>query len=1066
MTDVDTTPQGDAAGGWWAPGLNLVERLAGPRGAAPDGGDPSEGDRRLRAWADAHGLGAMGRFAERLGDAGLDERELLDLLTEPREALAARVEKPAWARFTDATLAGPADPPRPVPPGSGPLGGTAAGTVPPVAGEEAWRAGVARVLTRHLACAGEAFAAGCAEAASAIDVAAVRAGLLERLAERLTGIAARTLVFELGRMRTAGSLTGATGEERFADFVRQMSAPAGRTAFLTGYPVLARLLAQTCERSVAAAVRTVRRFAADRADIVAALLHGQDPGRLVALESGAGDEHQGGETVTVLRFGNGHAVVYKPRPQTVHTAFNDVVRWLDDRLPGTGLAVVNVLARTGYGWTEYVGTAPCADAAAVGRYYERFGVLLALLYALDAADMHCENIIARGDQPILVDVETLFHPALTPASPIGTDPALAALTASVSRVALLPQPVVGDHGALDISGLGGDRDQLYPHATVTWEGWATDGMRLVRRPAPFAGADNRPVLDGREVDPVRYTAALLAGFQAGYDALATHAAELTAPDGPLAAFADADLRVIVRPTRTYTTLLDESTHPDVMRDALDRDRLFDVLWAGSVTDPLRLGLVRHETAELWRGDVPMFTARPGARDLWDGRGHRIADVLGEPPLDGVLAKVHGLSDVDRYDQEWVIRATLATRAAHSGHDTGAPTASDPTASAPSPDRLLAAARRLANSIVARGYGDHDRVNWLGLELLDERHWTVMPLGAGLASGYTGTAVFLAEVAALCGDERCARAARRALSPLRQLIDHLSADPDLPAVVGCGGFAGFGGIAYAVTRVATVLADPALADLVEPLVRFAATAVRGTDESGLVDGAAGCLAAMLAVHRTTGLDLAWRVALECADRLLDRPAPPGAGLAFGAAGVGWAVNRLADVGGGYAARGAQLLRTAVEHADPRVHSWCHGAPGIALALLDTGTLAEEPWARAFVSQTLDTIGRSGPLPNHSLCHGELGRMETYASAARGGHVPVETHLLRTGSLLAVIERAGPRCGTPGEAASPGLLNGVAGIGLGLLRLGFPTEVPSVLLLAPSVTHTKSGAGAGSPRRRSR
>ncbi|MEV8108999.1 hypothetical protein, partial [Streptomyces sp. NPDC088135] len=53
--------------------------------------------------------------------------------------------------------------------------------------------------------------------------------------------------------------------------------------------------------------------------------------------------------------------------------------------------------------------------------------------------------------------------------------------------------------------------------------------------------------------------------------------------------------------------------------------------------------------------------------------------------------------------------------------------------------------------------------------------------------------------------------------------------------------------------------------------------------------------------------------------------------------------------------------------------------------------------------------------------------------------------RAGALLAAADRAKPRCGTPGQVSHPGLLTGLAGIGHGLLRAGFPDRVPSVLLL---------------------
>ncbi len=45
----------------------------------------------------------------------------------------------------------------------------------------------------------------------------------------------------------------------------------------------------------------------------------------------------------------------------------------------------------------------------------------------------------------------------------------------------------------------------------------------------------------------------------------------------------------------------------------------------------------------------------------------------------------------------------------------------------------------------------------------------------------------------------------------------------------------------------------------------------------------------------------------------------------------------------------------------------------------------------------------------------------------------------------VEAGRLRCGVPGEVETPGLMNGLAGIGFGLLRAALPERVPSVLLL---------------------
>src|SRR6185437_10584162 len=92
------------------------------------------------------------------------------------------------------------------------------------------------------------------------------------------------------------------------------------------------------------------------------------------------------------------------------------------------------------------------------------------------------------------------------------------------------------------------------------------------------------------------------------------------------------VRIIPRATRAYAQLLGESTHPDVGRDALDRDRVLGVLPATSTRDPLRQALAPHEMVDLWAGDVPLFRATADSRDL---RTHHGAVLRGALPQSGL-----------------------------------------------------------------------------------------------------------------------------------------------------------------------------------------------------------------------------------------------------------------------------------------------------------------------------------------------------------------------------------------------------------------------------------------------
>src|SRR5439155_6506335 len=223
----------------------------------------------------------------------------------------------------------------------------------------------------------------------------------------------------------------------------------------------------------------------------------------------------------------------------------------------------------------------------------------------------------------------LFHPQLRVAGPdwLTGDPALHALAASVDRIGLLPRLTIGEDGAIDLSGLGGDKGATLPTKQVAWADAGTDAMTLTRAPVRLPGGQNRPRIAGTDADPAQYVADLLAGFADAYDVIAAHRSDLVGDGGLLWRFADDEIRVIVRATQTYAHLLDESTHPDVLRDALDRDRILDYLWAASAGDPVRERLFWYEVADLWTGDVPIFTGRPASADVWTAGGVPVTGTL-------------------------------------------------------------------------------------------------------------------------------------------------------------------------------------------------------------------------------------------------------------------------------------------------------------------------------------------------------------------------------------------------------------------------------------------------------
>ncbi|GAA3720138.1 hypothetical protein GCM10022224_102550 [Nonomuraea antimicrobica] len=175
-------------------------------------------------------------------------------------------------------------------------------------------------------------------------------------------------MLELNVLRVRDALAGDTPQERFDSFVAHFASRGNLGALLAEYPVLARLLAQCCEQAVTTHLELLRRLASDRDLLIREMFRGHDPGPLAEVRmGGVGDGHQGGRSVGLLRFADGTRLAYKPRPIGVHTHFNDVLAWLNERWPGLDLRALTVLDRP-HGQLGEPGQQPrLADARLAGH---------------------------------------------------------------------------------------------------------------------------------------------------------------------------------------------------------------------------------------------------------------------------------------------------------------------------------------------------------------------------------------------------------------------------------------------------------------------------------------------------------------------------------------------------------------------------------------------------------------------------------------------------------------------------------------------------------------------------
>ncbi|MFL6334562.1 MAG: type 2 lanthipeptide synthetase LanM family protein [Pyrinomonadaceae bacterium] len=1085
----------------WYNALTLTERAALLRSGALAVGREAKSEAEsagefLREWRAQAPFQSDSLFAQRLAQDGLTETDFVHILAAPAERLRDAIPAPPrWlCELSQAFLSTDARETQ------------APGLPPELAGAQstAFLNAVTPLAIHFRARLSENIHALVRRRPEApFDAATVLDLLYANVPAQLLGMISRTMVLELNVARLQGLLEGDTPAERFAGFAARLRESEVALALLAEYPVLARQLVLALEQWADSCLEFLARLCADRRELCRLFQIGE-AARLSEVEGGLGDAHRGGRCVIRVRFDTGHQLIYKPRPLSVDVHFQNLLAWLNERGARPAFRTLHILDRGTHGWVEFVHAKDCTSAAEVRHFYERQGGYLALLYVLEATDFHHENLIAAGEHPVLVDLETLFHPRVEGGRGGRTELELARHVAvrSVLRTGLLPFRVgAGDAQAgVDLSGLGAVAGQLTPDKVLRWEQGGTDEMRAKFEQVTMPGARNRPGLAGGEVRTLDYVEQVVEGFSRTYELLRARRSELLADDGPLAPFTGDEVRAVVRHTRGYGLFLYESFHPDLLCDALERERFFDRLWIGTEEHPHLVRVLGAERADLLEGCVPKFTTRTDSRDIWSSAGTRTPDFFDEPGLALARRRLGRLSDEDLAQQVWFIRASLATLA--SGEEDWLWPGYRLEENARSParerlrERLLAEARRVGDRLEELALRDEKDTTWLGLAY-GQQHWALVPLGEDLYGGVPGIILFLAYLGALTGEGRYTDLARAALATLRLGLSHTRTQIKM-----IGAFQGWGGVIYLLTHLGRLWDDPTLTAEAEEIVKTLLPLVEKDEHNDIVSGAAGCLASLLCLYACAPSRDTLAAALQCGERLLEQARPmeqgvawlirvdttrPPTGFSHGAAGVAWALLELSAVTGEERFRRAALAAVAYERSqfsartgnwldpgDPNsaarpggesaqalTLAWCYGAPGIGVARARMLRHADVDVLREDLEAALKVTMRSGFGRNHSLCHGDLGNLELLLLAADTLSEPalrLRAESIAAG-ILKSIERDGWLCGTPLTVQSPGLMNGLAGIGYGLLRLAAPGRVPAVLVLeAPSRTRLNPDSSA--------
>jgi type 2 lantibiotic biosynthesis protein LanM len=618
---------------------------------------------------------------------------------------------------------------------------------------------------------------------------------LERsLLTRLSQLAIYSLDLEFSlfrslRVSSLGLLLGQVqqnpAKKQYAEFVNNLLQDR-LLSFLQEYSVLARMLAIATDFWIETTEELMQRITSDWNEIQTTFQPDRELGQITSIESSLSDPHNRGRSVFIVTFAYGFKLVYKPKSLGLEKAYFDFLAWINQQQVVLPFQLLKVIDRSTYGWMEFVSNQPCEDQRAVCRYYRRAGTILGIVYALRGTDFHCENLIACGEQPVAIDIETLLHHrifSIDEATAEAQAIANQSLAESVTSTALLPGVKINlgkidDSSAdVDFGGLVGSEEHELSFPSMQWKNINTDSMMLVSEVTTIPAQKNFPFGEGLETSLSSHKKEFINGFREIWQFFLDKKELLLGVNSPLERFKQKKVRLVLRNTQLYYSVWQNCLNPKYLRDGIDYSIQLDILGRGFLNSEEQhpfWNILALEKQALERSDIPFFHAYSHSTDLTGNSEQTIESILSSPSYDDVIARLQQL-DNDTLDRQIsIIHSSFYSSLKDKDLDLSklqnVETVVEPIPNL-TEEKILAEAIDLAEELKQKAiYGSNNTVAWIGLEYIPKLDLDrFQTLSLSLDSGCCGIAIFLAALSKVTGDREYEKLALDSLQFFRQFI---------------------------------------------------------------------------------------------------------------------------------------------------------------------------------------------------------------------------------------------------------------------------------------------------------
>lgn len=870
--------------------------------------------------------------------------------------------------------------------------------------------------------------------------------MVEQFAVSILEIAQKSIILELNLDRDNNKLIGETSEDRFLSFISQYKSKKKLISFYDKYIVLTRILTTITFNFLENIKNLFLRIRKHESQILEKF-NIEPPLLLTKMKIGQGDTHNKGNTVIELTFNDVHKVVYKPKNIELSTTYNKIISYFNNNENILEMKTIQGLYTKHYAFEEYISYEGCTEENQFSKYYQRFGQLIGVLYLLNASDIHMENLIANGEHPIVIDLETLFQQPITHA--IENDSifqeSFLRIFQNVTSTMLLPynapsdrEDIVGmDLSALDGKGIKINKKILQPINV------GTDQMRYEYLEFSTTDSNNIPYLENsnKKIGYKNFVNELLKGFRNICDIA------LNNKDDLISIINSAEnkiVRVIVRDTSQYGNILQHSNHPDLLEDMLDREKVFENMWGHPFKDK---EIIKYEVQDMLINDIPIFFNQIGTRNILSSDFKLKKPIQNYNGQELVLNKINNLTVEEIQKQISVINISLGfyPQKEHI-EDSCKLITSDSLVNID----LKEMASNIADSMIENAIVSDDKIMWITINPELEDSWAVGMVNDDFYDGLSGIYLFFQTLYKETKNEKYLSYANKVINT----VNHNILKNEL------GLTSGLVGIIHAASKMKTQKLPRELKSLLKTQVNYIDTNDFSINNVDYLNGPTSLINSLLSIYKNTKDTSYLSLAIKFAEKFIVIPDKEELknDLSFGHGSISTALvffrlwkctnnSRYYKYGEIFYKEFHSNFKNQYDQESLRLNfSWCRGIVGILIAEIEIRSLLSLSDESKVIQSLEPLLFNMDMLKDDGICHGNIAVTEYFLKKYEYNQNEEDVQIARN-IVANVVKRANNKNkfmlrSTEGFE-SIGLFTGLAGIGYQLLRVHNADSIKSIV-----------------------